>query len=366
MEKLLKKLISAQTTAEKGELAAAEIILAEFGRSAIDCKIDSWQSNRANVIAKVKSSRRRPGLLFACHIDVVGPGEAPWKYPPFSATKVNGKIYGRGSSDMKGGTAAIVTAIREIVDSSVKLNGDIIFLAAAGEETDSCGAKRFVHNCGDIGPLAGIVIPEPTNFDAVTGHRGLLWVQFDTTGKCAHGSTPQLGVNAISSMKNLLDKLEIYEQRRLTEGCSMSINTINGGKSINVVPDQCSITVDIRTTIEQTHAGLIGDFKVILKELKKQKPSFEGNIKIVRDTAALNTDNNCHFVKEFCDCLGITETKTVGFCTDGPALGPLNTPVVIFGPGNPEFCHKADEYIEIADVKKAVEYYKNIILKFLA
>jgi succinyl-diaminopimelate desuccinylase len=366
MEKLLKNLICAQTTAEKGELKAAEIILAEFNRSnAIDCRIDNWQGNRANVVAKVKSSGRRPGLLFACHIDVVGPGEAAWKYPPFSATEVNGKIYGRGSSDMKGGTAAIVTAIREIVDSSVKLNGDIIFLAAAGEETDSCEAKRFVQNCGDIGSLAGIVIPEPTNFDIVTNHRGLFWVEFGTIGKCAHGSAPQLGINAISLMKDLLDELEIYKHKHLTTGCSVSINTIAGGKAINVVPDECTVGVDIRTTVEQTHAGLIGDFETILKKLKKQKPPFEGKIKVVRDVAALNTDNNCHFVKEFCSCVGINETKTVGFCTDGPVFEPLKSPVVIFGPGNPEFCHRADEYIEIADVKKAVEYYKNIILKFL-
>ena len=97
MKELLKRLIRAETTAEKGELAAAEVIAAEFNSSGINSRIDSWDQNRANITAYLKSAGHRAGLLFACHLDVVGPGEATWMHPPFTAVESDGKRYGRGA-----------------------------------------------------------------------------------------------------------------------------------------------------------------------------------------------------------------------------------------------------------------------------
>ena len=150
MKELLRKLVQHETTAETGELAGAEVILAEFGRYSVDSRIESWEQTRANVVAHIESGGRRPGLLFGCHLDVVGPGEAQWEYPAFGGVESEGRIYGRGAADMKGGIAAAVTAIGRIAESGVKLQGDIVFVAAAGEETDSCGAKRFINSCGEL------------------------------------------------------------------------------------------------------------------------------------------------------------------------------------------------------------------------
>ncbi len=385
MKRLLKNLISAETTAEAGELAAADIISAELGLSGIACRIDSWGRNRANLIAQIpvaelKSARRvgaparqagrRGGLLFACHLDVVAPGEAKWEHPPFSGVESKGRIYGRGSADMKGGIAAIVTAVRQIVDSGAKLKGDIILFAAAGEETDSCGAKRFISDWGGMTQLAGVVLPEPTDFEVVTAHRGMLWLKVKTVGKAAHGSTPELGVNAIASMRAVLNELDNYKIRfkphKLLGRCSMSVNTIAGGKEINVVPDKCEIKIDIRTLPGQNCQDIISDFEKIFAKLKQKNSQFEAEVCVVREVGALETDSSCGFAKDFCSCLGISETKAVGFTTDGPHFAASGAPVVVFGPGKSEVCHKPDEYIDIADVEKAIEYYKNIILKFLA
>ncbi len=380
MKKLLRKLIGAETTAQKGELAAAEIISAELGRSGIDSRIDSWDGTRANIIARVnpapaagvgvKSAGRRAALLFACHLDVVGAGEASWKYPAFAAVESDGKIYGRGSADMKGGIAAAVTAIGQIVDSGTKLQGDIILFAAAGEETDSCGTKRFVRNFGGMPEFIGVVIPEPTDFEIITAHRGMLWLKVTTKGRAAHGSTPQLGINAIASMKALLGELENYEiafePHELLGECSMSINTITGGEAINIVPDKCDIGIDIRTLPVQNRQAIIADFEKIFAKLKRKNSQFDAQVSIVREVGALETDCRCDFVRDFCSAVGISETRAVGFTTDGPYFASLGAPVVIFGPGKPELAHKPDEYIDIADVEKAVEYYKNIILKFLS
>ncbi|MHC4324711.1 MAG: M20 family metallopeptidase [Planctomycetota bacterium] len=369
MKELLKNLIEADTTVEKGELLAAEVISAEFHRSGIDSRVDIWDRTRANITANIKSTGCRAGLLFACHLDVVGPGEAAWKHPPFTAVESDGKIYGRGSVDMKGGTAAAVTAIRQIVDSGVKLQGDIIFSAVAGEETDSVGAKRFIDDKEWLPELAGVVIPEPTDFEIVTAHRGMLWLEVTTRGKAAHSSAPQLGVNAINSMRLILNELESYEIKtephKLLGDCSMSINKIAGGKTMNVVPDKCGIGIDIRTLPGQDHQAIIADLEEICAKLKAENKRFEATISVIRQMQSMETDSGCDFVREFCSFVGTDKTKAVGFTTDGPYFASLGSPVVIFGPGKPHLCHKPDEYIEIADLEKAVEHYKNIITKFL-
>jgi len=374
MKELLKRLIQAETTAEKGELAAADVISAEFNRSGISSMIDSWDQMRANIIVHVKSARHRAGLLFACHLDVVGPGEAIWKHPAFAAVESDGKIYGRGSVDMKGPTAAAVTAIRQIVESGVKLRGDIIFSAVAGEETDSAGARRFVEDKArlqELAPkgLAGVVIPEPTDFAVVTAHRGLLWLEVTTKGKAAHSSAPQLGVNAIGSMRLVLNELDSYEIKvepnKLLGTCSMSINTIAGGKAMNVVPDKCSIGIDIRTLPGQDYDEIVADLRRIFAKLRAGNEHFEAAVSVLRQLQPLETDTDSEFVKIFCSAVGISETKAVGYTTDGPYFASLGSPIIIFGPGKPHLCHKPDEYIDIADLEKGVEYYKKIILKFL-
>jgi succinyl-diaminopimelate desuccinylase len=374
MKELLKKLIQTETTAEKGELAAAEVIAGEFGRSGIDSRVDSWDQTRANVVAHVKSAGQRAGLLFACHLDVVGPGEAAWEHPAFTAVESDGKIYGRGSVDMKGGTAAAVSAIRQIVESGVKLQGDIVFAALAGEETDSAGAKRFIDDKSRLPGLApngfaGVVIPEPTDFEVVTAHRGILWLQITTKGKAAHSSAPQLGINAIGSMRLILNELEVYEIKtgphELLGTCSMSVNTIAGGKAMNVVPDKCSIGIDFRTLPQQNHDEIIADLQIIFAKLKAADEHFDADIFVLRQVQPLETNTNSEFVKAFCSAVGIDKTKVVGYTTDGPYFASLGGPVVIFGPGKPHLCHKPDEYIDISDLEKGVEYYKNIILKFL-
>jgi len=369
MKELLKKLIQAETTDEKGELAAAEVISAEFRRSGIDSSIDSWDQTRANIVAHIKSDGRKAGLLFACHLDVVGLGEATWKHPAFTAVESDGKIYGRGSVDMKGGTAAAVTAIRQIVDSGVKLQGDIIFSAVAGEETDSAGARRFVDDKGWLPELAGVVIPEPTDFEIVTAHRGMLWLEVTTKGKAAHSSAPQLGVNAIGSMRLIMNELESYEIKiephKQLGTCSISINTIAGGKTMNVVPDKCSIGIDIRTLPGQDHQAIIADLEEICTKLRTENTQFEAAVSVIRQMQSMETDCSCDFVKDFCSVVETDKTKAVGYTTDGPYFASLGSPVVIFGPGKPHLCHKPDEYIDVADLEKGVEHYKNIILKFL-
>ena len=369
MTELLKELIRARSTAETGEYEAAQVIQNAFRAAHIETSIDRWGGNRANITARVKSAGKKPGLLLACHIDVVGPGGAAWQYPPFEAIQCDGRVYGRGAADMKGGTAAAIQAICDVAAGDAALQGDIVFAAVAGEETDSCGAERFINNYGWPTAPAGVVIPEPTDFDIVTAHRGMLWLRVITKGKAAHGSAPHLGINAIQSMKAVLDELEGYriecEPHPLLGGCSMSVNTIAGGKTMNVVPDGCTMGIDMRILPGQKNDAIIADFERILDRCRRADREFEGEIEVVRHVPAMETDPDSDFVQQFCNAVDIGHTKAVGFTTDGPFFAALGAPVLIFGPGKGELCHKPDEYIDIVDLDRAVEYYKAIIRHFL-
>ena len=144
----------------------------------------------------------------------------------------------------------------------------------------------------------------------------------------------------------------------------MSINTISGGKAVNVVPDLCSVKFDIRTIPNQDHAEIIEKFESVFSLVKKTRPEFDAEVKVIRDVGALETDKDCDFMKDFRSVVDCKETITAGFCTDGPFLAGLGAPIVIFGPGNDELAHKPDEYIEITDLEKGVEVYKKIMAGF--
>jgi succinyl-diaminopimelate desuccinylase len=198
----------------------------------------------------------------------------------------------------------------------------------------------------------------------------MLWLKVETFGKAAHSSTPHLGVNAINSMRAVLNDLENikipFERHELLGECSMSINTIAGGEAMNIVPDKCKIEIDIRTVPGQNEQDIIDDLQKIFTKLKQRNPKFDAAVSIIRKVGVLETDSRCDFVKDFCSAVDTNKTTAVGFTTDGPFFASLSVPVVIFGPGQPHLAHKPDEYIDISDLKKGVEYYKNIILKFLS
>ncbi len=369
MTDLLKQLIRADSTAGQGEAAAADVIARWFAEHGVDCRIDRWDGNRANVVAQVKTSRKRPGLLFLCHLDVVGPGEETWNHPPFGAVEKEGRIYGRGTVDMKGGIAAVVAAICNVVDSRAALQGDVVFAATAGEETDSSGVQRFMQHRSLLSKLVGVVVPEPTDLSVVTAHRGLFWLKITTRGKAAHSSMPERGVNAITSMRRVLDALEQYripfEPHPLLGKSTLSINTIEGGDAMNIIPDRCTIGVDIRTLPGQEHEALRYDIERMLAQLKATVPQFDAELVIERSASAVETDPECEFVKRFCSAVQVDLTNVIGFTTDAPHVVPLGAPIVICGPGKSKLCHQIDEYIDVVDLERAADLFGNVIRTFL-
>jgi succinyl-diaminopimelate desuccinylase len=169
-------------------------------------------------------------------------------------------------------------------------------------------------------------------------------------------------------MKIFLNKLagfKISGVNKLLGKASLSVNKIIGGSATNIVPDLCSVQIDIRTIPGQKTSQIVGDINKILARLSKKNPNFKAELKVFRDSGSLQTDEKSEFIQRSKQLLKIKHLTAVPFTTDAPYLTVFKSPIVIFGPGKPGLCHKADEHIEIKDLKKAVESYKKIILHFL-
>lgn len=369
MKSLLQKLVQCDSTAEKGEFRTAQILERYFREANIPCHIETWDGNRANCVARISGQGTRPGLMFLCHLDVVPPGDATWQHPPFSGLEVDGHVYGRGATDMKGGTAAAAVAIRNVLASGDRLLGDVLFAATAGEETDSCGVERLMAQATDLPELAGVIVPEPTDFSVINAHRGLLWLELTTQGKTAHGSAPHLGNNAIMNMAtamNLLNHVPLDMSPHPQLGsCSMSLNTIRGGKAFNVVPDRCTLGIDIRTLPGQDPLDIVRSIETLLEEQHKRSPQFKATVSVHRCVGALETDPEHDFVRQVCALAQVPNAEAVGFTTDAPSVVPLGVPIVIYGPGQGRVCHQPDESIALADVDRAITRYEQIIRQFL-
>ena len=210
MKSLLGQLVAAAPTVENGEHRAAAVLRDYFARHGLPAEIDLWDHSRANVLVHLKADKAdhvNP-LLVAAHLDVVPASADKWAVPPCEMTERDGRLYGRGTTDMLGAVAAVSAALVEAAQDRAALKRDVVFAATAGEETDSCGAKRFVEQYRNrFDDPAGVLIPEPTDLNVLRAHRGILWLRITAHGRTAHGSMPHLGINAILKIHALLNRL---------------------------------------------------------------------------------------------------------------------------------------------------------------
>lgn len=369
MKTLLEQLVAAAPTLENGELQAANVLKYYFESFGLEVQVESWDINRANVVVRIKAeggAAKRPPLLVAAHLDVVPASAEMWSVPPFTLTQRENRLYGRGTTDMLGGVTAVSAALVEAAQHSQQLSGDIIFAVTAGEETDSCGTKRFVQQYRQwFADPIGTLIPEPTDMNILRAHRGILWLKIVAHGRTAHGSMPHLGINAILKINALLNRLNGFKiphtPHPLLGGCSMSINRIAGGTGTNIVPEYCAVEIDIRTLPGQSTPEIIDRFNHLLDEMSREDAEFKAEVSVLRIAGAIETAEDNPFVKAVCRVVGTDRTGAVAFTTDGPYFAPFGS-VLIYGPGKPDLCHKPDEYVELDALQRAKETYRSIFL----
>ncbi len=340
-----------------GERPLAEKLAARLQRAGLQVDLIPFGQDRSSLVARLGGDGRAP-LCLSGHLDTVALGEQPWTADPFAAEIHEGRLYGRGASDMKGGVAAIVVAVERLARLSAQERPDLLVIFTAGEET-GCEGAEYLRRGGHLPEAAALVVAEPTVNRPCLGHRGLLWLHARTQGKAAHGSAPELGVNAIVPMAEAICRLA---DAGLPAGhhdvlgqASVNIGTIQGGTGINFVPESCEVGIDIRTVPGHTGAELAKNVSDALG------PHVE--LSTLRDLPAVCSSAEDPFLmqaRELAADGGEPEPYgTVPFCTDASVLttGMGSPPTLICGPGEPSQAHCTDEYCPLEQLEAAAEIY---------
>jgi succinyl-diaminopimelate desuccinylase len=317
-------------------------------------------------LARLKGSGEMPALFYTGHLDVVPVGAEEWRHDPFGGEVVEGKLWGRGSSDMKGGNAAMIAAAQILAAADLPLKGDLILAFTAGEEHDMLGAAEIATR-SNLAPVQAVVVAEPSSNDVYVAEKGVLWLKTTTYGKTAHGSMPHLGQNAITMMMALLSELDSLtvpcEEHPLLGGFTRSINTIGGGVKINVVPDRCEATIDQRTVPGQDQAAIVHQVEDLIADLRQRLPNFRASVEVLNDRPPLASSPEEPVVQRFYDVVAEIVGKRpvprgVNYCTDAVEFVPVfKAPVIICGPGDADLAHQPNEYVEVAKLVEAAKIF---------
>jgi len=331
-----------------------------------NCRHSEFAPGRKTLVARLGGRKDKAPLCFTGHVDVVPLGSEPWSYDPFGAHIVEGRLYGRGSSDMKAGVAAFTSAAIDMADIAREGTG-LTLIITAGEETGCDGAFHLARTPGArewVGQAGALVVAEPTSNSPVLGHKGALWLKASARGKTAHGSMPHLGANAIYAMARAALALESHDfgvaphpEMGLP---TLTVSTIRGGLNINSVPDLAEMTVDVRTVAGLGHAGVLRCMCERLGSGIQLLPLLD--IEAVYTPPDEPWIRRVQFMTKAAPSTSVSPS-IVSYFTDAAALRPLlgMPPTVILGPGEPSQAHQTDEYCEVRKINEARNLYVDLI-----
>ena len=343
---------------------------------------DAWP--RWNLVARKEGSGPGPCVHFNGHIDVVEAGGG-WSVDPFGAEVKDGRVYGRGTCDMKGGIAAAVVAVEALIDSGVDLPGALEISGTGDEESGGYGGVAWLAERGWFSKprVDHVIIPEPLNVDRVCiGHRGVWWGEIATEGRQAHGSMPFLGDNAVRHMGAVLEALERETWPGLgaletvmpvvPEGARMptlNINSIHGGQPdvtdglpAPVVPDSCRMVFDRRLLIEEDLDEVKAGMRGLLDGLVQSRPGFRYRLRDLFEVRPVMTEAERPVVRATSEAVRrIIGRPAQLICSPGTydqkhidRIGLLRD-CIAYGPGILDLAHQPDEYVEIDDMVSAAK-----------
>ena len=348
------------------EIECAEYLGNLLSDSGIEVNTYEFAKDRTSIVARVKGNGTKPPICFGGHIDVVPLGTKEWSVDPFGAEIIDGKLFGRGATDMKAGIAASVHAALKLSEEAARGESDIILAICAGEET-GCEGSFYLSEVGALGEAGAVIICEPTSNYPILGHKGALWLRVETKGITAHGSMPQEGDNAIYKAARSVAKLEEFDfnvaPHELLGSATLNVGTISGGQNLNSVPDHSEFTIDIRTLPDQDREGLLDGIKSYLGD--------ENDVLSVVNVSGVHTPETHPWVQEVFGVMGKILDQSIiprgaPYFTDASALTPAygNPPTIILGPGEMEMAHQTDEYCPISHIEQASMIYQHLARKW--
>lgn len=345
---------------------------------------DTDRYPRINVIARRDSGKPGPCVHFNSHIDVVVPGEG-WTMDPFEGVIRDGRVYGRGACDMKGGLAASIIAVEALLDSGLDLPGVIEISGTVDEESGGYGGVAWLAERGFFSQprVDHVIIPEPLNVDRVCiGHRGVWWAEIETRGRIAHGSMPFLGDSAIRHMGAVMERFEtrlypalaarhsdmpvVPEEARQS---TLNINSLHGGEGEHfeglpspLVADRCRMVIDRRFLIEEPLSTVKGEVRDILDDLTRERPGFSYGLRDLFEVAPSMADKDGPVASAAAAAVRKVLGKEPRFvCSPGTydqkhvdRIGKLKD-CIAYGPGVLELAHQPDEWVGIDDMVNAAK-----------
>jgi acetylornithine deacetylase len=349
-----------------GELQVATAIAERLHSIGLDVAVRDVVPQRPNVIGVLEGRAPGRSLMFCGHIDTVGVEDMD---RPFDPEIRDGRLYGRGSQDMKGGVAAMIDAARLTAEHGLA-RGRLIVAAVVDEEYASLGADALVTEW----TADGAVVTEPTDLQIAVGHKGFAWLDVETRGRAAHGSRPKDGRDAIMRMGRVLQRLESLDrelQRRhahpIVGTGSLHASIVSGGRELSSYPDRCRLQIERRTTVGESGETAREELTAILEALKQEDPEFEGTatLTFARPPYELPSDHALPKTLAAAAAAAGCRSETTGmtFWTDAAVLAGAEVPSVLFGPGGAGL-HSREEYVNVADVLSCRDVLRRLVVEW--
>lgn len=342
------------TPGSPGEAAIGAVIAAAMRDLGLTVTVHDLGATRVNVVGIRRGQGQGRSLLWNGHMDTVG---VQGMTAPFTATVRDGKLYGRGSQDMKASLAAMLAAVKALNDAGIELAGDLILTAVADEEYASLGTDDIVrHYRAD----AALVL-EPTDMALCRAHRGFVWYTVETIGRAAHGSRYAEGIDAIMHMGRFLAELEKLGQELLARPPhalagppSLHASLIEGGTELSVYPATCRLQLERRTIPGETVEQATAELQVILDRLAAADPTFRAQLTCFFHRAPFAVDAGAPIVRVLEQAVARrtgAHPPHVGatFWTDAALLAEVGIDTALIGPVG-QGLHSAEEWVELASV----------------
>jgi succinyl-diaminopimelate desuccinylase len=358
------------------EKVAAQFLKPLLSKMGFKTKTVLSLKGRWNLLAEKRWGRGGRKLIFNGHLDVVPAGKASqWKFPPFQGKLAKGKIYGRGSSDMKSGIASFIHALSIIERSRIPLHqGAVALHLVSDEESHGHQGMGFLTQRERIQGDAALV-GEPTALQPVIAQKGALWLRIFTIGKSAHGSRPHLGVNAVEKMMKLIERLRLLpleEDHPLLGKPTLNVGTIQGGTKVNIVPEDCAIEVDRRMLPGEKKDEVLGEIREMLDSLQSQDPLFQYRMEEMDFAEPSEVNSEEEIVRTGVEAIeNVTGKKPIlkgssGFTDARFYINRCHIPTLIFGPGGTDQSHTTDESVEVDALVRAAHIYAMILVEYLS
>ena len=340
-----------------GEQETAALVAEWLDSWGLDTRITEISPNRFNVVGKLEGEG--PTLLLNGHLDTVG--VSGMTIPPFDAKIEGGRIWGRGSCDMKAGLAAILAATKRLTEEGPRPN--LIVAMTADEEHASLG----MYALADSSPSADLaIVTEPTRLAVMPAHKGFLWVRAVFRGRAAHGSRPDLGIDAIRHAALYVSALDDYGEQLtsrpahpLLKHGSVHAGTIQGGSAASVYPDACEVVLERRTMPGERPEEVVQEFQRILDELSEREGDLSASLELMLERPGTEVPEDSRLVQGLLKAgqeHGIPPAvEGMTAWVDAALLNEIGIPAVCYGPGDIAQAHSADEWVELAQIEKCAD-----------